>query len=291
MIVARSVAELEPAERAVAIGTFDGVHRGHRAVIEAAKDTGLRSTVLSLDPHPRLVLGYDVQLVTTLERRIELIREVGPDELLVVEFTPELSRLEPEDFVERVLTPISTRIVLAGEDFRFGAGRRGDVELLRRLGLEVRPVPLVEGVSSTRVRELVREGEVGLAATLLGRPLELEGLVVAGDQRGGTLGFPTANVALDPHALVPAYGIYAGEALGHKSAVSIGVNPHYGGSERRIEAFLLDFEGDLYGRRLRVELWERLRDERAFESEEELIAQIAADVEATRAAKRPVTEA
>lgn len=132
MIVARSVAELEPAERAVAIGTFDGVHRGHRAVIEAAKDTGLRSTVLSLDPHPRLVLGYDVQLVTTLERRIELIREVGPDELLVVEFTPELSRLEPEDFVERVLTPISTRIVLAGEDFRFGAGRRGDVELLRR---------------------------------------------------------------------------------------------------------------------------------------------------------------
>lgn len=291
MIVARSVAELEPAERAVAIGTFDGVHRGHRAVIEAAKDTGLRSTVLSLDPHPRLVLGYDVQLVTTLERRIELIREVGPDELLVVEFTPELSRLEPEDFVERVLTPISTRIVLAGEDFRFGAGRRGDVELLRRLGLEVRPVPLVEGVSSTRVRELVREGEVGLAATLLGRPFELEGLVVAGDQRGGTLGFPTANVALDPHALVPAYGIYAGEALGHKSAVSIGVNPHYGGSERRIEAFLLDFEGDLYGRRLRVELWERLRDERAFESEEELIAQIAADVEATRAAKRPVTEA
>lgn len=291
MIVARSVAELEPAERAVAIGTFDGVHRGHRAVIEAAKDTGLRSTVLSLDPHPRLVLGYDVQLVTALERRIELIREAGPDELLVVEFTPELSRLEPEDFVERVLTPIGARIVLAGEDFRFGAGRRGDVELLRRLGLEVRPVRLVEGVSSTRVRELVREGEVGLAATLLARPVELEGLVVAGDQRGGTLGFPTANVALDPHALVPAYGIYAGEALGFRSAVSIGVNPHYGGSERRIEAFLLDFEGDLYGRRLRVELWERLRDERAFESEEELIAQIAADVEATRAAIRPVTEA
>jgi riboflavin kinase/FMN adenylyltransferase len=128
---------------------------------------------------------------------------------------------------------------------------------------------------------------VRAAAALLGRPFELEGLVVAGDQRGGTLGFPTANVALDPHALVPAYGIYAGEALGHRSAASIGVNPHYGGSERRVEAFLLDFEGDLYGRRFRLELWERLRDERAFASEEELVAQIAADVEATRAVTRP----
>jgi riboflavin kinase/FMN adenylyltransferase len=287
VIVARSVAELEPAERAVAIGTFDGVHRGHRAVLEAAKETGLRSTVVSFDPHPRLVLGYDVQLVTGLERRIELLRESEPDELLVLEFTPELSRTEPEDFVTRVLEPLGARVVLAGEGFRFGAGRRGDVGLLRRLGLEVRSVPLVEGVSSTRIRELVRAGDVRAAAALLGRPFELEGLVVAGDQRGGTLGFPTANVALDPHALVPAYGIYAGEALGHRSAASIGVNPHYGGSERRVEAFLLDFEGDLYGRRFRLELWERLRDERAFASEEELVAQIAADVEATRAVTRP----
>lgn len=289
MIVARSLSELEPAERAVALGTFDGVHRGHRAVVEAARATGLRSTVLSFDPHPRLVLGYDVQLVTTLERRIELLREVGPDELLVVEFTPELSRTEPEDFAARMLAPLGARIVLAGEDFRFGAGRRGDVALLRRLGFEVRAVPLVEGVSSSRVRELVQEGDVRGAAGLLGRPFELEGPVVAGDQRGGTLGFPTANVAPDAHALVPAYGIYAGEALAHRSAISIGVNPHYGGSERRIEAFLLDFEGDLYGRRIRVELWERLRDERAFESEEDLVAQIAADVQATRAATRPVT--
>ncbi|MGH3011474.1 MAG: riboflavin biosynthesis protein RibF [Gaiellaceae bacterium] len=287
MIVARSPAELPPAERVLALGTFDGVHRGHQAVIEAVKATGLRSTVLTFDPHPRLVLGYDVQLLSTLERRIELIEQMRPDELLVVEFTQELSRLEPEEFAADYLTAVGAKVVVAGEDFRFGAGRRGDVELLRRLGLDVRPVPLVEGVSSSRIRELVRVGDLRGAAGLLGRPFELEGDVVYGDRRGGTLGFPTANLAPDPHALVPEYGIYAGEALGHRVAASIGVNPHYGGSERRIEAFLLDFEGDLYGSRLRLELWERLRQERAFASEGELVAQIAADVEAARAARRP----
>ena len=287
MIVARSPAELSPAARAVALGTFDGVHRGHRAVIEAVKASGLRSTVLTFDPHPRLVLGYDVQLLTTFQRRLELLEEAGPDEVLVVEFTQELSRWEPEAFVAEYLTGIGARVVVAGEDFRFGAGRRGDLELLRSLGLDVRPVPLVEGVSSSRIRELVRAGDLRAAAELLGRPYELEGEVVYGDQRGGTLGFPTANLAPDPHALVPAFGIYAGEALGHRVAASIGVNPHYGGSERRIEAFLLDFTGDLYGDRLRLELWERLREERAFASEDDLVAQIAADVEAARAARRP----
>jgi riboflavin kinase/FMN adenylyltransferase len=287
MILARVPEELEQAERAVALGTFDGVHRGHRAVIDAVKETGVRSTVLTFDPHPRLVLGYDVQLLTTFERRLELLEEAGPDEVLIVEFTQELSGHEPEEFVAEYLTAIGTRIVVAGENFRFGAGRRGDVALLRSLCLDVRPVPLVPGVSSSRIRELVREGDLPGAAALLGRPFELEGDVVYGDRRGGTLGFPTANLAPDPHALVPAYGIYAGEALGHRVAASIGVNPHYGGSERRIEAFLLDFEGDLYGSRLRLELWERLREERAFASEEELVAQIAADVEGARASRRP----
>jgi riboflavin kinase / FMN adenylyltransferase len=287
VIVTRSPAELEAAERAVAIGTFDGVHRGHRAVIDAVKATGLRSTVLTFEPHPRLVLGYDVQLLTTFERRLELLEEAGPDEVLVVEFTQELSRLEPEDFVARYLTAIGAAVVVAGEDFRFGAGRRGDVSLLHSQGVDVRPVPLLAGVSSSRIRELVREGDLPGAAALLGRPFELEGEVVYGDQRGGTLGFPTANLSPDPHVLVPAYGIYAGATLGHQVAASIGVNPHYGGSERRIEAFLLDFEGDLYGTRVRLELWERLREERAFANEEELLAQIAADVEAARAARRP----
>jgi riboflavin kinase/FMN adenylyltransferase len=285
--VVRSPAELESTGRAVAIGTFDGVHRGHRAAIEVAKAAGLRSTVVTFEPHPRLVLGYDVQLLTTLRRRIELIEEAGPDDILVVEFTEALSRLEPEEFVSRILEPIGTRAVVAAETFRFGRGRKGDVELLRRLGLDVIDVPLVGGVSSSRIRELLVEGEMREAAALLGRPHELEGTVVSGDQRGGTLGFPTANLAVDPHLLVPAYGIYAGAALDGRAAISIGVNPHYGGSERRIEAFLLDFEGDLYGKELGVELWERLRDERAFGSEEELIRQIALDVEAARSSIRP----
>ena len=287
MRVVRTLGELEPAERAVAIGTFDGVHRGHQAAIAAAVATELRSTVVTFDPHPRRVLGYEVELVTTLERRIELIRALGPDELLVVEFTAELSRLEPEEFVRAVLEPLGTRIVVAAESFRFGKGRRGDVELLRELGLEVLHVPLVPDVSSSRVRELLKAGDVVGAATLLGRPAEVEGLVVSGDQRGGTLGFPTANIAVDPGLLVPAHGIYAGAVGGHRAAASIGVNPHYGGTERRIEAFLLDFAGDLYGQHLRLELWERLRDERAFANENDLVQQIAADVEAARAAVRP----
>jgi riboflavin kinase/FMN adenylyltransferase len=285
--VARSPAELEPADRSVAIGTFDGVHRGHRAAIGATKTASLRSTVVTFDPHPRIVLGYDVQLLTTLRRRVELLQEAGPHDILVLEFTEELSRLEPEEFVAQVLEPIGTRAVVAAESFRFGRGRKGDVELLRRIGLEVVDVPLVAGVSSSRIRDLLAAGEMREAAALLGRPHELEGTVVSGDQRGGTLGFPTANLAVEPHLLVPAHGIYAGAALGGRAAISIGVNPHYGGNERRIEAFLLDFEGDLYGKELRIELWERLREERAFESEEDLVRQIALDVEAARSTIRP----
>jgi riboflavin kinase / FMN adenylyltransferase len=287
MKVVRSPVELEPAERAVAIGTFDGVHRGHRATIEAALAAGPRAAVVTFDPHPRRVLGYDVELITTLERRIELIEELEPDELLVLEFTPELSRLEPEEFVREVLVPLGAQVVVASEGFRFGKARRGDANLLQGLGLDVRVVEPVEGVSSTRIRELLRAGDVVGAAALLGRPHEVEGVVVTGDQRGGTLGFPTANIAVEPGLLVPAHGIYAGSALGHRAAASIGVNPHYGGSERRIEAFLLDFEGDIYGEKLRLELWERLRNERAFASEQELVDQISADVEAAQRASRP----
>jgi riboflavin kinase/FMN adenylyltransferase len=309
MRVVRSPDELERVDRAVAIGTFDGVHLGHRAVIEAAMATGLRTAVVTFQPHPRLVLGYEVDLLATFERRVELIGELGVDELLVVEFTLELSRLAPEEFAHRVLDPLGARIVVAGEGFRFGSGRRGDLGLLGRLGFEVRPVPLLEdadggdpaaggdtAVSSSRIRELLRAGDVAGAARLLARPPEVEGIVVAGDQRGGTLGFPTANLAVEPGLLVPAHGIYAGAARiregdadgDYRAAVSIGVNPHYGGVERRIEAFLLDFEGGLYGRRLRVELWRRLRDERAFASEADLVEQIARDAEAARTATPPV---
>ena len=287
MRVARAPHELERRPRAVAIGTFDGVHLGHRRVLRAAVDVGRTATVVTFDPHPRTVLGNRVELLTTLERRLELIAELGVDETLVVSFTPELAAQPPEQFTDEVLRRIGTEVVAAGGEFRFGHRRSGDLALLERLGFEVRRVPLVEGVSSSQARALLRAGEVERAAALLGRAAEVEGVVVTGDARGGTLGFPTANLRVDPELLVPAYGIYAGAAAGHRAAVSIGVNPHYGGEERRVEAFLLDFDGDLYGRRLVVELWQRLRDERAFTSEAELVAQIARDVEQTRAAIRP----
>jgi riboflavin kinase/FMN adenylyltransferase len=285
--VARDVADVERQSRAVALGTFDGVHLGHSRVLEAALAAGLVSTVVTFDPHPRIAFGYEVELLTTLGRRLELVGEAGIEETLVVEFDLELAKLEPGEFADAVLQPIGTEVVVAGADFRFGSGRTGDLALLQRLGFDARTVPLVEGVSSSRIRDLLRAGEVERASGLLGRPPEIEGIVVAGDARGGTLGFPTANLRLEPELLVPAYGIYAGAAKGHRAAISIGTNPHYGGDERRVEAHLLDFSGDLYGQRLVLELWRRLRDEQAFTSEEELVAQIARDVEQTRTAEPP----
>jgi riboflavin kinase/FMN adenylyltransferase len=207
---------------------------------------------------------------------------------LVAAFVPELQRLTPEEFADEYLRALGVEVVVAGEDFRFGVRRSGDLSTLERLGLEVVVAPEVDGVSSTAIRATLVDGDVGSAARMLGRPFELDGTVVAGDQRGGTLGYPTANLSIDPQLACPSYGIYAGAALGHRAAVSIGTNPHYGGTERRIEPYLLDFDGDLYGKRILLELWERLRDEAVFDSEEELVAQIARDVEAARGATRPV---
>jgi riboflavin kinase / FMN adenylyltransferase len=288
MRVVHSIDELGPGPRAVAIGTFDGVHLGHRRVLEAAKAAGPTSTVVTFDPHPRVALGNRVDLISSLRRRLELLDEVGVDEALVVAFDLDLAKLEPEQFAERVLRAIGAEVIVAGSNFRFGHARRGDLDLLARLGFDARSVPLVEGVSSSAIRQLVSAGEIGRAAAQLGRPVDVEGTVVAGDARGGTLGFPTANIRVEPGLLVPTHGIYAGAAHGHRAAISIGVNPHYGGTERRVEAFLLDYSGDLYGERLVVELWQRLRDERAFESEQALIDQIAQDVEETRRARPPV---
>jgi len=275
---------------AVAIGTFDGVHLGHRRVIEEALGTGLPVRALTFHPHPRVVLGNFVELISTLERRVELLADLGVAKTTVLDFTLEVSQQEPEDFAAMHLGDAG--VIVAGEDFRFGRRRGGDLDLLARLGHEVRPVPLLEGVSSTEIRRHLHAGAVRESARLLGRPPELDGVVVPGDQRGGTLGYPTANLSVDPSVLVPRYGIYAGSAHGvdldrHRAAISVGLNPHYGGEERRIEPHLLDFDGDLYGRRLIVELWERLRDEQVFEREQDLIDQIARDVEATRGAVRP----
>ena len=288
MKIAHAPSQLERQPRAVAIGAFDGVHLGHRTVIATAIATGLAPTGVTFDPHPRIALGNRVEMLCTLERRLELLAALGVEGTVVASFTDELMHLEPEQFAETWLRALDAQVVVAGHDFRFGRRRSGDLALLERLGFEVLEAPEMEGISSSGIRHCLHDGDVAGAARMLGRPPELDGVVVAGDQRGGTLGFPTANLALDPYLLVPRHGIYAGATHGHRAAISIGTNPHYGGEELRIEPYLLDFEGDLYGERLVVELWERLRDERAFPSEEALLAQIADDVERTRAATRPV---
>jgi len=287
--VVRSPSELEQRPRAVAIGSFDGVHRGHVAVVDALRARGPEPTVITFDPHPRIALGNKVELLTTLDRRLELLDEAGVETVVVATFDAALQQLTPEEFAEHYLRAVGAEAVVAGEDFRFGVKRSGDLALLERLGLEIVVVPELPGVSSSAIRTALAAGDVVGSTAMLGRPFELDGVVVAGDQRGGTLGYPTANLRLEPDLACPRYGIYAGFGLGHRAAISIGTNPHYGGTERRIEPYLLDFDGDLYGKRLVVELWERLRDEAVFESEAALIEQIALDVEATKAARRPVS--
>jgi riboflavin kinase/FMN adenylyltransferase len=285
--VARDPAGLPEARRAVAVGTFDGVHRGHLRVIDAARSAGLRTTVVTFDPHPRAVLHGRVELLATLERRLELLEEAGVEDVLVLRFDERLAALTASEFAERMLRGIGAQAVAAGETFRFGHGREGDLDLLEHLGFDVRRVPLAENVSSSRIRELVHAGETEQAATLLGRPPEVEGIVVRGDGRGRALGFPTANLDVPEGLLVPPDGVYAGRSRDERSAVSIGTNPHFDGVERRVEAHLLDFDGDLYGERLVVEIWSRIRGQRRFDSLEELVAAIGDDVERTRVAVRP----
>lgn len=288
MNIAREPAELPGARRSVAVGTFDGVHRGHLRVIEAARNGGLRTSVVTFDPHPRAVLGGAVELLATVERRLELLAGAEVEDVLVLRFDEVLAGLAADEFAEKMLRGIGAEIVAAGDTFRFGRGREGDLDLLERLGFDVRRVPLVENVSSSRVRELVHAAEIERAATLLGRPPEVEGVVVRGDGRGRELGFPTANLDVPGGLLVPPDGVYAGWARDRRAAVSIGTNPHFGGGERRVEAHLLDFDGDLYGERLVVELWTPIREQRRFGSLDELVAAIGDDVERTRGAASPV---
>ena len=210
MNVAREPTELLDARRSAAVGTFDGVHRGHLRVIDAARRAGLRTSVVTFDPHPRAVLGGRVELLATLERRLELLADAGVEDVLVLRFDEELAALSAEGFAERMLREIGAEAIAAGETFRFGRGREGDLDLLARLGFDVRRVPVVENISSSRVRELLQAGETERAAALLGRPPEVEGIVVRGDGRGRELGFPTANLDVPKDLLVPPDGVYAG---------------------------------------------------------------------------------
>jgi riboflavin kinase/FMN adenylyltransferase len=287
MNVVRIVDDLPEARRGVAIGTFDGVHLGHRRVIDAARAPGLRSAVLTFDPHPRAVLGREIELLATLERRLELFEAAGVDDVVVLSFDEALANLEPTEFAELILRGMGAEVVAAGETFRFGRDRQGDMTLLERLGFDVRRVPVLEGISSSRIRELLHAGEPERAARLLGRPAEVEGIVVHGDHRGRELGFPTANLDVPPGLLIPPDGVYAGSTRDRLTAISIGTNPQFDGVERRVEAHLLDFDDDLYGQRLVVEIWSWLRGQMTFDSIAALVEQIGADVGQARDAARP----
>jgi riboflavin kinase / FMN adenylyltransferase len=290
---------------AVTIGTFDGVHLGHQALLrttlETASRRGLGAVALTWDRHPAMTLRPEVAplLLTSTERRLELLAR-GGIEVAVLPFDDVLSHLSPEDFAAEILARrLHARAVIVGRGWRFGHRARGNVATLQELGtrldFDVLPQPLTEArggpVSSTRIRAAVAAGDMDETGGLLGRRWDFDGTVIHGDKRGAGLGYPTANLLLDPALARPARGIYAGRAQrngsSHPAAVSVGVNPQFGGepgrSPVRIEAYLLDFEGDLYGEVLRVELHAKLRDERAFDSVEQLVRQMDLDVEATRA--------
>ena len=289
----------------VTIGTFDGVHLGHRMLINraiaAANMAGLNSCVVTWDRHPAVTLRPDKAppALASPERKFELIGDLSPDLLVVLPFDTELSSMEAEDFASDVLGKgLQAKQVTVGEGWRFGRKARGTTELLAEVGetsgFSVDAVTLeqVAGdvASSTRIRKLLAEGEMGAARELLGRPFDLDGVVEHGDARGKGLGVPTANVTPDPALVRPPRGVYAGRAragdIWYSAAINVGVNPTFGGDEAttpvRVEAYLLDFDGDLYDQTIRVEFWERLRDEKRFESTEALIDQMHRDIAQTR---------
>ncbi|WP_084965523.1 bifunctional riboflavin kinase/FAD synthetase [Thermoactinospora rubra] len=299
---------VEQGRSVVTIGVFDGVHRGHQAVVtrtvERARELGLRPVAVTFEPHPAEVVrpGSHPLRLTTPARRAELLAELGVAEVRVLPFTLELSRTGPAEFVQSTLVDqLGAAAVVVGEDFRFGHRAAGDAELLRTLGekydFAVEAVPLVEGVSSTRVRELLVEGDVAAAAGALGRSHRVEGVVVRGYQRGRALGFPTANVESPPYTAIPADGIYAGwlrcipvgnlpaayDGVRWPAAISVGTNPTFEGVPRTVEAYALDRDDlELYGTHVAVEFAARLRGNLKFDSIEALVAQMNADVEETR---------
>lgn len=277
-----SLPDAQPRPRHVAIGTFDGVHRGHQAVIDGA------DTVLTFDPHPLEVLHPAAlpKLIMPFEVKRDVIDGLGVGELVVIPFDREFATRSAEDFIEHVLVErLGAAEVSVGENFRFGAKAKGDPAMLAaHPEFETRVVPLVEvdgeTVSSTRIRALIAAGEVDAARRCLGAPFMVEGEVVEGDQRGRELGFPTANIVPDDRLAIPGHGVYAAFANGVPAAVNVGVRPTFvSGRGVLIETYLIDRDEDLYGATLRVAFVERLRGERRFPSVEELIAQMRTDVE------------
>jgi riboflavin kinase / FMN adenylyltransferase len=287
----------------VTVGMFDGVHRGHRALLDRvaaeAAARGVPAAAVTFDRHPMAVLrpGSEPPLLTTLDRKVELLGQAGMDVVLVLEFTKELSEVGAEAFATEVLfDALAARAVVVGENFRFGHKAAGDPALLAELGtprgIEVVAVPLHSDgdqvVSSTRVRTELAEGDVAAAAASLGRPYAVEGVVVVGDRRGRPLlGVPTANLRVPAGIALPADGVYAGhltddaDEAARPAAVSVGTNPQFG-TDRRVEAHVLDFDGDLYGHRVSVDFTHHLRGQAVFSSLDELSAQIHADIDQAR---------
>jgi len=276
--------DAEPRDRHVAIGVFDGVHKGHQAVIDKA------DTVLTFDPHPLSVINPDAapKLIMPFDVKRDVIDGLGVEELVVIPFDREFMTIPAEEFISQILIErLGAKEVSVGENFRFGAKAQGTPQMLaERDEFETRIVPLVEvdgeTVSSSRIRALVAAGEVDAAMRCLGAPFMLEGRVVEGDRRGRELGFPTANLVPDDHLVVPGHGVYAAFANGHPAAVNVGVRPTFSGRGLLIESFLIDFDDDLYGQNLRVAFVSRLRGEKRFPSVEELVDQMHNDVSDAR---------
>lgn len=293
-----------PGGNVVTLGVFDGVHRGHRAlvarVVAEAATRGLGAGVVTFHPNPVTVLRPDVPFayLQSLERRVELLREAGAAWVAVLQFTSELALVSAEDFTRMLVEDAGMEVLVVGENFHLGRGREGDVARLRelgtRLGFEVVALSLVSGgdgevsdISSTRIRRALATGEMREVAELLGRPFALRGPVLHGDERGRTIGFPTLNIGVSADQALPPNGVYVtrAEIAGsvYHGATNIGTQPTFEGTRRRVETHLLDFDGDLYGAVVRVELLQMLRPERKFEGVDALVAQIERDVAQTRA--------
>ncbi|HVM14001.1 MAG TPA: bifunctional riboflavin kinase/FAD synthetase [Egibacteraceae bacterium] len=293
---------VEAAPSVVSIGFFDGVHRGHQTIIRravrAAEQLGVRSAVVTFDRHPMEVIrpGSQPKLLMTLARRAQTLAEQGVDLVVVMPFDDELRHRSPEGFVDLVLVqPLQAVRVVVGANFRFGHKAAGDVAMLTDLGpsrgFTVEGITLLElddtVISSTEIRACVEQGDVERAAQLLGRPHLVDGVVVRGDQRGQTLGFPTANLQVGRRVAVPARGIYAGhchlpDGAAQPCVTNVGVNPTFGGQELRVEAHLLDYTGDLYGLAVAVDFRHRIRDEERFDDVPALVTQIGEDVDTAR---------
>lgn len=306
MKVYRELGSFPADEVVLTIGNFDGVHKGHRTLIQRLhrRAAGKRAvpTVVTFDPHPQKVLrGEAPKALVTLDKKIELLAECGVERLLMLPFTKQLASLEPEDFVQSVLMKMKVAAIVVGSNFRFGRMARGDVTMLKdfgkREGFEVDGVRLAtrlkRTVSSTEIRHALLAGDVGWARGALGRWHSVPGVVVKGEGRGRQLGYPTANVR-PADVVVPGEGVYAGTCLVEgkpiAAAISVGTNPTFGDNPVSLEAHLLDWQGDIYGAEIEVEFISKLRDQRKFVSEDALTEAIGDDVKAVAAAKRKVVK-